>query len=368
MRVLAYADSVEFSGAELAFTLVVGALAARPEFELAAAAPAGALADELRRVCATVHELPHAPVRAGLSAFDPRLRRGAVAAARASGADVALVNLPSAEAGTSGLAAGVPTVAFLHIAASLADAGFRLGAVRDRVAGPRLRRATRVVVPAPTVRRHLWERWGIPADRVAWAPPPFRALQPADRAEARAAVGVGEDRRLVGIVGRVSVKQKGHDVLLRALTELGPEVALVVAGAGRDTDRVLTLAAELGLRDRVVWLGAVRRPELVYCAVDALAIPSRFEGLPLVALEALALGVPGVASAVDGLTDVWPVEWRVPAGDPHALARGLAAVLDGDPAIARERARAHWAEVEPTFGRGSGERVARELALAYGAD
>src|SRR5580658_10396177 len=170
MRVLAYADSLEFSGAERAFTLLVKGLGERAGFDLAAVAPAGRLADELAACCSAVHPLPRVPVRAGLSACDPRLWRGARAAARASGADVVLVNLPSAQAGTSGLAGAIPSVAFLHIASSLADAGFRLGAVRDRLAAPRVRSATRIVVPAPSVRRLLWERWGVPAERVAWAP------------------------------------------------------------------------------------------------------------------------------------------------------------------------------------------------------
>ena len=364
MRVLAYADSVEFSGAERAFALVVAELADRPDYDLTAAVPDGALSDELRRAVSSVHALPRVAVRAGLSAFDPRLRRAAAAAARACGAEVALVNLPSSQAGTSGLLAGVPTVAFLHVAASLADAGFRLGAARDRLAGPRLRRAVRIVVPAPSVRRYLWERWGFPAERVGWAPPPFRALEPVERSEARRALGVGGDRRLVGIIGRVSVKQKGHDVLLRALAELDPDVSLLVAGTGRDSDRVRALARSLGLAERVSLLGPVGRPELLYGAVDALAIPSRFEGLPLVALEALSLGAPGVAAAVDGLADVWPAKWLVPAGDAHALARALAELLEGDRARLRDRTRAHWREVEPRFGRGSGERFARELELA----
>lgn len=367
MRVLAYADSLEFSGAERAFTLLVKGLSARDGFDLAALAPDGSLADELAACCSVVHPLPRVPLRAGLSAFDPRLRRAARAAARAAHAEVVLVNLPSAQAGTSGLVRGLPSVGFLHIASSLADAGFRLGAWRDRLAAPRVRRATRIVVPAPSVRRHMWERWDVPPDRVAWAPEPFTALDPMPRADARAALAIGDERRLLGMVGRVSVKQKGHDVLLRALAQLPRDVELVVAGAGRDTERLRALAGTLGVGGRVRFLGALPRPEALYCAVDALVIPSRFEGLPLVALEALALGVPGVASAVDGLADVWPGEWLVPPGDSAALAAALDALLTADPGALRARARAHWAAVEPEYGRGTVERFAHELALAHGS-
>ena len=370
MRVLAYADSLEFSGAERAFTLLVKGLGERAGFDLAAVAPAGRLADELGACCSAVHPLPRVPVRAGLSACDPRLRRGARAAARAAGAAVVLVNLPSAQAGTSGLAGGIPSVAFLHIASSLADAGFRLGAVRDRLAAPRVRNATRIVVPAPSVRRHLWERWHVPAARVAWAPPPFTELGTMPRAQARALLGVGDERRLLGVIGRLNIKHKGQDVLLRALAELcrdGVETDLVIAGTGRDGELLSALAGELGVGARVHFLGALARPEALYCAVDALVIPSRFEGLPLVALEALALGVPGIASAVDGLADVWPEEWLVPAGDAAGLAGALAALARSDPGALRARAREHWAEVAPVFGGGTVERFAQELELARGA-
>jgi glycosyltransferase involved in cell wall biosynthesis len=366
VRVLAYSDSLEFSGAERAFTLVVEGLSERRGFDVAAAVPPGQLADELRPWCSAIHPLPRVRPRAGLSAFDPRLRRTARAAARASGAHVILANLPSAQAGTSGLVCGLPSVAFLHIAHSLADAGFVLGAVRDRLAARGLRRATRIIVPAPSVQSYLWRHWGVPADRVTWAPPPHRALARLTRTEARSQLGVSDQGRLVGIVGRVSAKQKGHDVLLRALSQLGDGdagVELVVGGAGRDTDALRAFARELGVGDRVTFLGPLERPAELYCAVDALVIPSRFEGLPLVALEALALGVPGIASAVDGLADLWPSEWLVPAGDPRALALALTAMLGEDPAALRARAEAHWAEVEPVFGRGTVERFADALTL-----
>jgi glycosyltransferase involved in cell wall biosynthesis len=66
-------------------------------------------------------------------------------------------------------------------------------------------------------------------------------------------------------------------------------------------------------------------------AIDALAIPSRFEGLPVIALEALAAGVPGIAADIDGIRDVWPAEWLCPPGDPGHLADGLGRLLNAGP-------------------------------------
>lgn len=71
-------------------------------------------------------------------------------------------------------------------------------------------------------------------------------------------------------------------------------------------------------------------------AIDLVVIPSRFEGLPLIALEALTLGVPGVASSVDGLCDVWPPEWRVGAGDSSQLSAALERLLDTESAARQD--------------------------------
>jgi glycosyltransferase involved in cell wall biosynthesis len=367
MRVLAYADSLEFSGAENAFMLLVRGLSAYDGIEVELAAPRGRLVDELSGDPVAVHALPAVPLRAGLSAKDPRLLMRARKFARDGSFDVVLANLPSAESGTVGLVAGPPAVGFLHIPHSLSQANFRLGWCRDQIARPRLKRAARIVVPAPSIQRHVTERWGIAPDLVSWAPEPFRPLEPVARERARAMLGLAEDVLAVGIAGRVSFKQKGHDVLLDAISRLnraGVKVSLVVAGDGAGSERLRVQAGELGLADRVHLAGYLSNPAVLYCAVDALAIPSRFEGCPLVALEALQLSIPGVASRVDGLGDVWPPEWLVEPGDASALARALNSTLRADREQLRSRVAAHWQKIEPTFGRGTVQRFACVLELA----
>jgi glycosyltransferase involved in cell wall biosynthesis len=363
MRVLAYAESVEFSGAESAFARIVADLAAQPDLDVVAMAPAGRLAAELRRSC-SICELPHPVLPVSLAAIDARLRRAGRHGARRRRYDVVLANLPSAQAGTAGLGLGPPAVGFLHVPQTLTAAGFVLGSVRDRLSRSALRRAARIVVPAPSVRHYVWEDWGFAPERVDWAPPPAAALPAVSRHRARATLGLPADRRLVGILGRVSVKQKGHDVLLRALTRLDPGTDVVIGGTGRDTAAVGALAAELGVAGRVHRLGHLLRPEELYGAVDALAIPSRFEGLPLVALEALRLGVPGIASGVDGLLDVWPREWLVPPADPAALAGGLTAMLAAEPGHLRSRAAARWAELALDYDDRDALRVVAALRAA----
>ena len=356
MRVLAYADGIAYSGAEAAFASLLSGLAGSEGVELSVAVAPGRLARELRgRGVEIAAELPALALRAGLTAFDPRLRRARDRIVRRIGPDAVLANLPSAEAGTSALGSGVPTVAYLHIPHSLAHAGFRCGPVRDRLAAPRLRRANRIVVPAPSTRRWAIEFWGFPPEQVGWAPPPSREPRALGRETARAVLGLDAAAPLIGLLGRLSIKQKGHDVALRALARpalaaLGAE--LVIAGDGPDREAIHRLAREAGVEPRVHFVGRLADPDALYAAIDAIAIPSRFEGLPLVALECLKLGVAGVVSAIDGLADVWPERWQSAPGDGDALARALAGVLDEPPSARRALVAARWAEIAPSYDDG----------------
>jgi len=129
------------------------------------------------------------------------------------------------------------------------------------------------------------------------------------------------------------VRQKGLDVLLRALpvlqAVLGP-VALTILGEGPEQPHLAALAVELGVADAVCFGGTVGdvRPHLA--AADVFVLPSRFEGLPLALLEAMATGLPVVVSAVSGNTDAvrdGVDGLLVPPEDPAALAAAVAHVL-----------------------------------------
>ncbi len=109
------------------------------------------------------------------------------------------------------------------------------------------------------------------------------------------------DRVTVGAVGRLD-RQKGFDVLLHAVVGL-PDVLVTVVGDGPERVSLMRLADDLGLRDRVSFPGWSADPAASLRTVDILAVPSRYEGLPLVVLEAMLAGVPIVASAVGGVPD-----------------------------------------------------------------
>ena len=158
------------------------------------------------------------------------------------------------------------------------------------------------------------------------------AARDADAAALRRSLGVPEGRPMLLAVGRL-VEQKGHDVIVRALS-LPPLAAtgavLVLVGRGELRERLERVADELGVGDRVLFAGV--RPDVpaLMGACDLFVMPSRWEGFGLVAAEAMAAGRAVVASRVSALPEVVEdgVTGRlVRPGDAAALAAAAAELL-----------------------------------------
>jgi glycosyltransferase involved in cell wall biosynthesis len=157
------------------------------------------------------------------------------------------------------------------------------------------------------------------------------------------------------VVGRLRLR-KGVEVLLAALPDLArrfPSARLLIAGDGEHRAELERQAAALALGGRVVFLGragAAQVRALLGGAV-ALVVPSIYEGMPLVVLEAMDAAVPVVASRVSGIPEVVQdghTGWLVPPEDPPALGAALAAVL-ADPAAARRRGAAGRRRLDEQF-------------------
>ncbi|MEN9797161.1 MAG: hypothetical protein RL653_857 [Pseudomonadota bacterium] len=198
----------------------------------------------------------------------------------------------------------------------------------------------------------------------------FRPPRAGERAAARAGMGLSPTAPLVAYVGRLS-HEKGVDVLLHAwplLQRQAPGAELLLAGEGPARPALESQVLKLGLGRTVHLLGAVSAPEQVLCAADAAVLPSRTEGLPVALLEAMASGLPVVATAVGGTPEVLDAETGqlVLPDDPPALARALAQALhspEAQSAAGRARAR-----IESLHG--AAAVAARHLALydAMGRD
>ena len=136
---------------------------------------------------------------------------------------------------------------------------------------------------------------------------------------------------LLVCVGRLS-HQKGQDVAIRALAFLDdPRPRLRLVGAesdGGERAELEELAASLGVVDRIEWRGAVDDTAPEYRAADVVVAPSRWDGLSLALLEAMACGATIVASDVNGSESLGDAGVIVPADDPEALAEGIGRLLE----------------------------------------
>jgi glycosyltransferase involved in cell wall biosynthesis len=168
---------------------------------------------------------------------------------------------------------------------------------------------------------------------------------------------VDSERDFLLFVGRLRIR-KGVEVLLEAMA--GPTVSaaagsLLIAGDGEHRERLERRATELGLRAPAVrFLGRVSGAQVrdLLGRARALVVPSIYEGMPLVVLEAMAAGVPVVASRVSGIPEVvvdGETGWLVPCEDPVALSEALAMVL-GSPEEARRRGEAGRERLERSYG------------------
>ena len=186
------------------------------------------------------------------------------------------------------------------------------------------------------------------------------------RGELRRELGVPPRARLVGSVGRlVAIKDLG--TLLRSMVQLSatqPDSILLVVGDGPDRPALEMEAERLGLGSRARFLGFRDDLERIYADLDVAVNCSLNEGTPVALIEAMASGVPVLATAVGGTPDLLE-EGRlgrlVPPGDPNALACALAETLSGGHDSAEKAALARRSVLQ----RFSLERLLGDLDRLY---
>ena len=232
-----------------------------------------------------------------------------------------------------------------------------------------VRAADTVRVESPTEKQHL-TILGVPAERV-WVIPILHNLQrfaQADGTAIRARHLDGPYTEMVLFVGRLA-PEKDIPTLLHAvprLAHLRPGARIVIVGRGHEGNALRQMATELELGDRVVFVGGVSGEELpaYFHACDVFVLPSIYEGIPTVLVEAAASGKPVVSTRTRNVDDVvvhGQTGLIVPVRDPAELALALARVLS-DPAWAREMGQAGRELVHTRF---SQERVLSDVTAMW---
>lgn len=258
--------------------------------------------------------------------------------------------------GWAGRRVGARTITTVH--------GFTGGGLKNRVYEYVQERAMRhfdavVAVSKPMATR--LEARGVSRSRLHVVPNAWRSLEFEEAPAAREVLGVSPRAYHIGWVGRMS-REKGADVLLEALSLLpGPDAGTIdvsFVGDGPDRSELQSRAAEQGLAPQIHWHGQVPDAARLFRAFDLLVLSSRTEGTPIVLLEALAAGVPVVATRVGGVPDVVTEAEAllVDSEDPHGLARAIRAVREAPDAAAartrrgKERLRSEYA-LDPWLSR-----------------
>jgi glycosyltransferase involved in cell wall biosynthesis len=250
----------------------------------------------------------------------------------------------------AGLRKMYPWVAYHH-GYTATDAKMRVYNKLNRWSLPS---ATRVITVCDAFAKQLSEN-GVRSDRIAVrhnavvAP---RELTKDARQALKDEIGIASDDHVMLAVGRLS-REKGHDDLIQAVATLRDsdsalKLKLVIVGDGPERSSLQQAVSQHGLDDQVIFIGHVGDVAPYYAITDVLALPSHSEGSPNVLLEAMAAGIPTVATGVGGVPEIAVSEQNsliVPPHQPQLFADALHRVLT-NPELAcvlGANARAHVA-------------------------
>lgn len=314
MRVAQIMLARGFGGGERLFVDLCTTLAACGHAVLAIGDERGQALDML----AGQGEIDRLPVR-NRGTWDPLCRRAIAGGLRRFAPDVAHMHMARASSlgGAAARSLGLPSFATLHSLVKL-----------------KYYRSVDVLVPTTVEQEDYLLAHGLPAARITRIPN-FRAIDVAVAARPPSSGAV-----VVKSLGRF-VRKKGFDILLRAFALVvarGVCARLEIGGDGPERDALTQLATALGVADKVVFPGWIDDAGFLADA-DLFVLPSRFEPFGIVMLEAMACGVPIVATRIGGPREVLndSTALFVAPDDAEAMADAMSAVF-AEPATAAARA------------------------------
>jgi glycosyltransferase involved in cell wall biosynthesis len=224
-----------------------------------------------------------------------------------------------------------------------------------------LRACAGLIIAPQSEAKRVRARYGISPAKLAriFNPIDLEMWKPEDRGEARSALGIPLDAQVVAWHGRVAMHKKGLDLLLDAwerICRARPQQALrlVLVGTGGDAANLQQRVAKM---KSVIWINRFVHDasELTryLSAADVYAFPSRYEGFPVALIEAMACGLPVVATEADGVPDILEGGeavggLTVPRDDAEALVHALSRLLN-EPGWRREMGRRARQRAEAAF-------------------
>jgi glycosyltransferase involved in cell wall biosynthesis len=230
--------------------------------------------------------------------------------------------------------------------------------------------AHHIIAVAAACRDFLTTHESIPPRKISLVPNAIdlRRFSPgeASRDEVRRQLGLPAASHIVAGVGRLN-PQKNFALFLDIAAQLAhrfPGLHFLLAGNGPEEQMLREKASALGIANRVTFSGYVADTRLVYLAADVLLMPSRYEGLPMTLLEAMAMGLPVVASKLDGIAEVigdGGEGFLVPSDDAALFVERTAALL-ADAELSSRISKNARAKIEASF---SVERMTSSVEDIY---
>jgi starch synthase (maltosyl-transferring) len=262
----------------------------------------------------------------------------------------------------SGLARQAGSLGALSLGIRVADPSRWRQRVEARIA----RRARRTVCVSQSVADFAARQMGIDPESLEVIPNGIDVRACVSRAPADLTrFGVAPQRRAITCISRLA-EQKGIDLLIRAAPDLFhelPDHDLLLVGDGPEAASLRRLAAERRVAERIHFAGWQPAVPEILLASDLMVLPSRWEGMPNVLLEAMACGRPVVCSAAEGVAEVLgPLadSQTAPVGNLQVLVRKTLAIIH-NPDLARQLGRQNQQRVRDQFS--LDEMVRRYSAL-----
>jgi len=344
-RVLIYSDAAEFGGHEAMTLRGIQSLVSRQDLDVFVMYYGGNTQfmeklEELRSGARNLKLQPFEFRSRTLQNLRSLLTPGEVRSIQKlmlqAGPDTVVVSQGRIEMGSAGLLAasraGLRTISYIPMAHPVSVAGRQVGVqLRDRVNQYFYSLPEKFITISESTRQMLIAR-GVKSE-IAVVPNcvPRIAIRESDREDFRRQHGLNREDYVVAVVGRIVFRQKAQDFALKAIEcfrEALRGFKFLFIGDGRDEAKLRTMIAETNLGEAVRVLPWSSAPGQVYAGIDMLLIPSHFEGVPLVMLEAMSCGVRIVASDADGMAESLPKSWLFPLGDSEGLVKALRRVRE----------------------------------------
>lgn len=200
-----------------------------------------------------------------------------------------------------------------------------------------MRFCTRVISVSHATAKWLIDKRGVPPEKVIVIPygVNLELYRAGENPELKQKLGIAPDTKVVGVVARLH-QQKGHRYLIeaaRAIVAEYPKTKFVIVGNGELRAELESMAMQHGVGDHFMFLGFRKDVKDLMRVFDIFCLPSLYEGLPNVVLEAMATAKPVVATAVDGTPELivnGETGYLVPPADPRALADKISRLVAND--------------------------------------